>query len=95
MQLYMFIHRQHTTFEVFLSKVYDVIGYDRNSYELKMEMKYPVTGKNVLVLVKNDESISALAYASQALGTAIEVYVEMVANLDNAREVMASMEISE
>ena len=60
----MFIHRQHTTFEVFLSKVYDVIGCDRNSYELKMDMKYPVIGKNVLVPVKNDESISGLAYAA-------------------------------
>ena len=64
----MFIHRQNTTFEVFHSKVYDVIGCDRNSFILKMEMKYSLTGKNVLVPVRNDESISALAYvASQAL----------------------------
>ncbi|XP_057533012.1 uncharacterized protein LOC130810905 [Amaranthus tricolor] len=92
----MFIHRQNTTFEVFVSKVYDVIGCDRNSFMLKLEMKYPVTGKNVLVPIKNDESISALAYAaSQAPGTAMEVYVELVANLDNAREVMTSMELPE
>ena len=72
----MFIHRQHTTFEVFLTKVYDIIACDRNSYELKMKMKYPVTEKSVLVPVRNDENISALAYAaSQTLGTAIEVYV--------------------
>ena len=45
----MFIHRQNTTFEVFVSKVYDVIGCDPNSFMLKMEMKYSVTGKNVLV----------------------------------------------
>ena len=92
----MFIHRQHTTFELFLSKVYDVIGCDHNSYELKMEMKFPMTGKNVLIPVANDESISALDYAaSQALGTVMEVYVEMVANLDNAREVITSMELPE
>ena len=88
----MFIHHQNTTFEVFVSKVYDVIGSDRNSFMLKMEMKYPMTGKNVLVPIKNDESISALAYASsQAPGTAMEVYVELVAILDNAREVMPSI----
>jgi hypothetical protein len=82
----MFIHRQHTTFEVFLTKVYDLISCDRNSYELKMEMKYPMMGKNLLVPVRNDESISALAYAaSQALGTAMEVYVELVPKLGNAR----------
>ena len=64
----MFIHRQHTAFEGFHTKVYVVIGCDCNSYKLKMEMKYPVMGKNVLVPVRNDESISALAYAaSQAL----------------------------
>ena len=92
----MFIHRQNTTFEVFVSKVYDVIGCDRKFFILKMEIKYPVTGKNVLVPVTNDESISALAYAaSQAPGTALEVYVEMVANLDNEREVMTSMELPE
>ena len=57
-------------------------------------MKYPVTGKNVLVSVRNEESISAFAYAaSQALGTAMEGYVEMVANSVNAREVMTSMEL--
>ena len=92
----MFIHRQNTTFEVFHSKVYDVIGCDRHSFILKMEMKYPVTGKNVLVPIKNDESISSLAYAaSQAPGTTMEVYVELVANSDNAREVMTSMELPE
>ena len=96
MNAMLFIHRQHTTYEVFLSKVYDVIGCDRNSYGLKMDMKYPVTGKNVLVPVKNDESISALAYAaSQALGTAMEVYVEIVANSGNDGEVMTSMQLPE
>ncbi|XP_057546226.1 uncharacterized protein LOC130825165 [Amaranthus tricolor] len=90
----MFIHRQNTNFEVFHSKIIDVIGCDCNSFMLKLEMKYPVTGKNVLVPIKNDESISALAYAaSQAPGTAMEVYVELVANLGNAREVMTSMEL--
>ena len=88
----MFIHRQNTTFEVFHSKVYDVIGCDRNSFIWKMGMKCPVTEKTVLVSVNNDESISALAYgASQAPGTAMEVYVEMVTNLGNAREVMTSI----
>ncbi|XP_057532035.1 uncharacterized protein LOC130810103 [Amaranthus tricolor] len=92
----MFIHRQNTTFEVFRSKVNDIIGCDRNSFMLKMEMKYPVAGKIVLFSVKNDESISALAYAvSQALGTAMLIYVEMVANFGNAREVMTSMELPE
>ena len=52
-----------------------------------------MVGKNVLVPVRNNESISALAYAaSQALGMAMEIYVEMVANSVNAREVMSSME---
>ncbi|XP_057523514.1 uncharacterized protein LOC130803329 [Amaranthus tricolor] len=92
----MFIHRQHTTFEVFLTIVYDVIGCDRNSYELKMEMKYSVTEKNVLFPVMNDESISALAYAaSQALRTAIKVCIELVLKLGNAREVMCSMKLPE
>ncbi|XP_057549324.1 uncharacterized protein LOC130827584 [Amaranthus tricolor] len=63
---------------------------------LKMEMKYPMTGKNVLVPIKNDESKSTLAYAaSQSPRTAMEVYIELVANLDNAREVMTSMELPE
>ena len=74
--------------------MYDVIGCDCNSFVLKMEMKYPVTRKNALVSVRNDESISALAYAvSQALETTMEVYVEMVANSSNAGEVMTSMEL--
>ena len=81
---------------MFLTIVYDVIGCDHNSYELKMEMKYPMTGKNVLVPVRNDESISSLAYAaSQALGTTMEVYVELVPKLGNAREAMCSMELPE
>ena len=66
-----------------------------NSYELKMVMKYPVIGKNMVVPVRNDESISGPAYAvSQARGTAMEMYVKMVAKLDNAREVVSSMEFS-
>ena len=57
-------------------------------------MKYPVTGKNVLVPVKNDESISALAHAaSQALVTVMEVYVQLVPKLGNAREAICSMEL--
>ncbi|XP_057547471.1 uncharacterized protein LOC130826016 isoform X1 [Amaranthus tricolor] len=92
----MFIHRQNINFEVFHSKICDVIGCDRNCFMLKMKMKYPVTGKNVLVSIKNDKSISALAYAaSQAPGTAIGIYVELVANLDNTREVITSMELPE
>ena len=48
----------------------------------------------MLVLVRNDESIGGLSYAaSQALGTAMEVYVEMVANSGNTREVMTSMDL--
>ena len=54
--------------------MYDVISCDRNYYVLKMEMKYTVIGKNVLVTVRNDESIGALSYAtSQVLGMTMEV----------------------
>ena len=50
----------------------------------------------MLVSVRNDESISALPYAaSQALGTTMKIYVEMVANSVNAREVMTSIELQE